>query len=66
MLTSEAAKKICTVAESTLKQLNLMKSEESYDDVNEVVKFSKKLILRLVLVNKEIEAFFVDDVVISI
>jgi hypothetical protein len=41
MLTLEAAKKICTVAESTSKQLKLMKSEKSLDDVVEKVKFSK-------------------------
>jgi hypothetical protein len=41
MLILEAVKKICTVAESTSKQLKLMKSEKSVDDVVEVVKFSK-------------------------
>jgi hypothetical protein len=41
MLTLEATKKICTVAESTSKQPKLMKSEKSHDDVVEMVKFSK-------------------------
>jgi hypothetical protein len=41
MLILEAVKKICTVAESTSKQLKLMKSEKSVDDVVEMLKFSK-------------------------
>jgi hypothetical protein len=71
ILTLEAAKKICTIAESTSnstsKQLKLMKSEKSHDDVVEVVKFSKNPNPKARFgEQREIEAFSVDDVARSI